>query len=119
MTISEAPVSGISGHPRRYETHAARDTNSTIRAICAPCMAERRSVVLFEGLPGSGKTTTSNQLAAVYLQRGTPCVWVREETKDHPFFGPEIRRLHRRADYDEICLAQWRRLVGSRDQGRW
>ena len=73
-------------------------------------------MVLFEGLPGSGKTTTSQEVAAIYLQRRTPCVWVREEAKDHPLFGPAVRRLHRRADYDEICLAQWRGLVGSPDQ---
>jgi hypothetical protein len=79
-------------------------------------MAERRSIVLFEGLPGSGKTTTSQELAAVYLRRGTPCVWVREEAKDHPLFGPAVRRLHRQTDYDEICLARWRGLVDSPDQ---
>ena len=77
------------------------------------------SVVLFEGLPGSGKTTTSQQVAAEYQQRGIPCVWEREEARDHPFFGPDVRRLHQRSDYDEICLAQWRHLVESPTQTRW
>jgi hypothetical protein len=78
-------------------------------------MAGRQPVVLLDGLPGSGKTTTSQKLAAVYAQRGEPCVWLLEEAKDHPLFGADIRRQHRRADYDTICLAQWARLLDELD----
>jgi hypothetical protein len=78
-------------------------------------MAARRSVVLLEGLPGSGKTTTSQQIAAVYQQRGESCVWLLEEAKDHALFDADVRRQHRRADYDDICLARWGRLLDRSD----
>ena len=82
-------------------------------------MQAQHEVILVEGLPGSGKTTTSQLLVSEYRRRGTRYVWAREEATDHPFFGPGVRRLHQQADYDEICLAQWRLLVDHRAPTRW
>jgi hypothetical protein len=96
---------------------AAR-TSPMSRCILNP-MRRSVSVVLVEGLPGSGKTTTSRQIAAEYRRRGRPCAWEREEARDHPFFGPDIRRLHAQPDYDEICLLQRRRVVEASRQTLW
>jgi hypothetical protein len=77
------------------------------------------SVVLVEGPPGSGKTTAAQQIAAEYRRRGTPCAWEREEARDHPVLGADVRRRHQHPDYDEICLAQWQRFVDSAPPARW
>ncbi len=77
------------------------------------------SLVLFEGLPGSGKTTTSHEVVTLYAARGVAYEWTSEEDKDHPFFGPEVWRLHRRSDYDEICLARWQHVVDSCEGRGW
>jgi hypothetical protein len=78
-------------------------------------MTGPRSVVLVEGLPGSGKTTTSRQIAAAYRHRGESCAWILEEAKDHPLFGADVRSRHRQPDYDAVCLAQWARLQDPSD----
>jgi hypothetical protein len=76
-------------------------------------------VLLFEGLPGSGKTTTSMLVAERLRAAGVACEWSREEQRDHPVLGLETRRLHRRLDYDEICLARWSAFLGSRPSRAW
>jgi hypothetical protein len=73
----------------------------------------RPPIVLIDGLPGSGKTTTAREIAAGLRLRGVSCEWEREEARDHPYFGSEIRRQHRRPDYDQICIDRWQLLVDS------
>jgi hypothetical protein len=74
-------------------------------------MTNRGLIVLVEGLPGSGKTTTSEQIAATYVQHGESCECVGELAEHHPVLGRAVRRLHGRSDYDEICLAQWANFI--------
>lgn len=82
-------------------------------------MSELPSLVLFEGLPGSGKTTTSRQVAASYRAEGLTCRWALEEDDLHPAFGRDVRRQHRRPDYDDICIRRWQYLVERACEGPW
>jgi len=41
-------------------------------------------LVLIEGLPGAGKSTTTVQLGAVLERQGIACRWFREEDDPHP-----------------------------------
>lgn len=68
-------------------------------------------LLLFDGVPGSGKTTTSRQVSETIKASAGRCGWALEEGKDHPFFGPGVRRRHREDDYDDRCLERWRLAV--------
>ena len=76
-------------------------------------------LVLVEGIPGSGKTTTSEALADAYEARGLDCGWAVEESADHPFFGREVRRRHREDDYDDLCIDRWRAVVDASRSRTW
>lgn len=41
-------------------------------------------LILIEGLPGAGKTTTTAQLGQMLQGQGIPCRWYLEEDPDHP-----------------------------------
>jgi hypothetical protein len=64
-------------------------------------------VVLFEGLPGSGKSTVSSEVSKRLSEAGLSCRWAQEESRTHPFFGPNIRAQHRQRDFTDVCLKQW------------
>jgi hypothetical protein len=67
--------------------------------------------VLVEGLPGTGKTTTSEQIVAACVERGESCAVMYELAEDHPLFGRNVRARHEQTDYDEICLQRWASLI--------
>ncbi|MEM7092729.1 MAG: hypothetical protein AAF567_06995 [Actinomycetota bacterium] len=70
-----------------------------------------RKLVLVEGVPGSGKTTTSWTLAESYRNAGHEVGWALEEDRQHPFFDQQFRRSHRSDDFPERCLHAWRSVV--------
>jgi hypothetical protein len=41
-------------------------------------------LILIEGLPGAGKSTTTVRLGTMLSGRGIPCNWYREEDEPHP-----------------------------------
>jgi thymidylate kinase len=43
-------------------------------------------LILIEGLPGSGKSTTAERLAAELREHGKSCRWFHEWAEDHPVF---------------------------------
>jgi len=45
------------------------------------------SLILVEGFPGSGKSTTAQWLARQWQQTGRACRWFYEEQPDHPVVG--------------------------------
>lgn len=76
-------------------------------------------LVLFDGVPGSGKTTTSRQVSEAIAASGVECSWALEESGDHPFFGPAVRSRHREPDYGDQCIKQWRRAVEQTEGKVW
>jgi len=50
---------------------------------------------------------------------GISCRWAREEARDHPFFGPAVRRQRAQPDFAEVCLAQWCMVVKCVRDTRW
>ena len=66
-----------------------------------------------EGIPGSGKSTASEQLCQLLLARGASAAWYLEESADHPVM-PKTRRRHSPLpDFPDICLRAWRQFVAS------
>lgn len=41
-------------------------------------------LILIEGLPGAGKSTSTSRLGTILQQRGITCSWFREEDEPHP-----------------------------------
>jgi hypothetical protein len=79
----------------------------------------RHRLVMFDGVPGSGKTTTSRAIADRLQAAGEDCGWAREEDPWHPFFGREVRRQHDRVDYGDICLQRWKKVTESCASQTW
>jgi hypothetical protein len=77
------------------------------------------ATIFFEGLPGSGKTTTSREITVALRARGEECAWASELDADHPFFPAGIRKRHREAQFDDVCLSQWRHLAHWPRQTTW
>lgn len=78
-----------------------------------------RTLVLFEGVPGSGKTTASEALAERYRDAGLEVGWALEEDREHPFFGPQFWRSHRSPGFPDRCLEAWRRAVSACEKHPW
>ncbi|MGH0033331.1 MAG: hypothetical protein ACQGVC_26390 [Myxococcota bacterium] len=74
-------------------------------------------LVLIEGLPGTGKTTTAGSLARRLSEAGWPGAWWREEEADHPATPRSLRRTAARPGFAERCLASWERFVDARRPG--
>lgn len=76
-------------------------------------------LVMFEGIPGSGKSTTSHAIANRFTAVVGACGWALEEDPDHPFFGPDIRRQHRSASFADLCIERWREAARSSVPKPW
>lgn len=63
-------------------------------------------LILIEGIPGAGKTTTARNLHGRLLARGYPATWHPEEARDHPV-TPRAGRPARADDLVEWWLARW------------
>jgi hypothetical protein len=78
-----------------------------------------RSLVLVDGVPGSGKTTSSRALAEHYRAVGSEIGWALEEDRRHPFFGEELRRSHRSSDFPDRCLDAWELVAFACGEHPW
>ena len=74
------------------------------------------SIVHFEGIPGSGKSTASQRLCELLLGAGCDAYWSLEESANHPIMPNDRRRLSPRPDFPTVCLEAWRTFVRSNDR---
>jgi hypothetical protein len=79
----------------------------------------RSSVILVEGLPGSGKTSVAQRLCTGLRRRGFATAWVREEAKDHRVLPVALRRRRRAPDFAQQCLDAWARFMAADDGRVW
>jgi len=79
------------------------------------------NLVLIEGIPGSGKSTTAQYIARCLQQNGIPCQWFSEEDSKHPVYifdslesmSVLVKDLSE-GHFDrviETALAQWKRFA--------
>lgn len=67
----------------------------------------------FEGLPGSGKSTASQQLTVILQNKKIDAAWWLEESATHPIMPKERRALSRNGNFPEVCLNAWRSFLDS------
>ena len=75
--------------------------------------------LLFEGLPGSGKTTCSRDVAHYLESHGRPSRWALEEARDHPWFGAASRASHREPGFVGRAVDAWHDVVADLDTASW
>ena len=59
------------------------------------------ALVLVEGMPGSGKSTTAQWFAGEFERQGRPARWVYEQEVPHPVVGPS-----------PVALRTWKEVLG-------
>jgi hypothetical protein len=86
-------------------------------------------LVLVEGLPGSGKTTTGRWLVGALAARGARAQFLREDEPDHPLkvggplhpggatTGAALFTRYTVEDYVDESLALWASFVGAAEAG--
>jgi hypothetical protein len=66
-------------------------------------------LILVEGFPGAGKSTTAQFLARLVARRGGAARWVYEEELPHPLVPPaQAPRYRSWEEFADVRVAQWR-----------
>lgn len=71
-------------------------------------------LLLLEGLPGSGKTTTAEIVCRRLRSVGIASQWYLEETADHPVHPRSVTSARRGPEFSAICLKHWQLFVEKR-----
>ena len=74
-------------------------------------------LLLIEGVPGSGKTTTAKEVCRLLSSIGFRANWYREEAAEHPIHPRSLTKLRDGPDFAKRCLKQWDLFVGQVQQG--
>ena len=64
-------------------------------------------LILIEGLPGAGKTSTTERLGQALQRQGIPCRWHLEEDEGHPIDCSDLKLK----DLDEKLPPLWEAFV--------
>lgn len=68
-------------------------------------------LLLIEGLPGSGKTTTAKSLCRLLGSEGIEASWYLEEAAEHPIHPRSVTKLCDVSNFAAICLERWQTFV--------
>jgi hypothetical protein len=64
-------------------------------------------LLLLEGVPGSGKTTTAKETCKLLSSIGIRANWYLEEAAEHPIHPRSITKLRDDPGFMESCFKQW------------
>jgi deoxyadenosine/deoxycytidine kinase len=73
--------------------------------------------ILVEGMPGTGKSTTSQALATQLTANGVPVRWFYEKDKQHPFMPDYGVKFELIEDLFRALLGKWQAYVAGMSQG--
>ena len=65
-------------------------------------------LILIEGLPGSGKTTTAEWICEWLRETGAAAEWFLETLHDHPVIDRPTLKTPREPGYVDRCVSRWR-----------
>jgi hypothetical protein len=68
-------------------------------------------LLLIEGVPGAGKTTTAKAICELARNQGSDATWYIEEATEHPIHPNSITRLSDDPDFADKCLQRWQSFV--------
>ena len=71
-------------------------------------------LILIEGLPGSGKTSTAKHLHRLLSYEGFVCSWFLEEDASHPVTPRVLRRTAPSPGYGDRCVKSWTDFVNAK-----
>ncbi|HEX5094721.1 MAG TPA: hypothetical protein VFX21_01845 [Acidimicrobiia bacterium] len=76
-------------------------------------------LVLVDGLPGSGKTTTAERMCRRLRSRGIDAAWAAETAPDHPVFPRGFAKSRREPEFPQQCLDAWAAFVDTIGTRTW
>ena len=68
-------------------------------------------LIMVEGLPGSGKSTTSQYIALQLKENGLPARWFHEAEKPHPIRAQDVLQRDGIEEFVARCISNWQSFV--------
>jgi hypothetical protein len=75
------------------------------------------SLILIEGIPGSGKTSLARAICESLTDAQRSARWYVEEDPEHPVLPKAVRREAYSPAFSDLCLASWRAFVSRSEPG--